>query len=139
MENGFLYRFFKFLLDNFRHLTIVEWIKIVGINIWCRNNPDQQHRINCRSNIVDGFNVFKWLLVIFLFVTHSTNCFLTFVVWYLLITNLYSYFYHHIWSNEALKINTINADRARRRFFLLMLSFSYWTELIKLPVHAGAN
>lgn len=125
MKNGFLYNIVKFILDNFRHLTIVEWLKTWGIKLWCKNANDQQKRVNCRSNIVDGFNVFKWLLVILLFYTHSTNCFLTVVVWYLLITNLYSYFYHHIWSDDAIKIDIISPDRARRRFFLLMLSFSY--------------
>jgi hypothetical protein len=125
MENGFLYNIVKFLLDNFRHLTIVEWLKIVGLKIWCKNTKDKQKRVNCRSNIVDGFNVFKWLLMILLFTSHLTNCFLTITVWYLLITNLYSYFYHHIWSDDAIKIDIISADRARRRFFLLMLSFSF--------------
>lgn len=125
MKNGFLYNIVKFLLDNFRHLTVVEWLKIIGLKIWCKNTKDKQKRVNCRSNIVDGFNVFKWLLLILLFVTNSTNYFLTIVVWYLLITNLYSYFYHHIWSDNAISLNITSPDRARRRFFLLMLAFSY--------------
>ena len=125
MENGFLYRIIKFLLDNFRHLTLVEWLKEIGLKIWCKKTDDKQKRINCRSNIVDGFNVFKWGFLILLFFTHWTNCFLTIFVWYLLITNLYSYFYHHIWSDNAIKLEITSPDRARRRFFLLMLSFSF--------------
>jgi hypothetical protein len=125
MNNGFLYTTAKYILDNLKYLTIIEWLKIWGIKLWCKNKSDRRKVIECRSNIVDGYNVFKWLFVILLFLTHATNSFLTIVIWYFIITNLYSYFYHHIWSDEAIENAIISADRARRRFFLLMLSFSY--------------
>ncbi|MDP4267814.1 MAG: hypothetical protein Q8880_10335 [Bacteroidota bacterium] len=125
MNNGFLYNAVKIILDNLRHLTLVEWVKRIGLYLWCKNPEETQQRINCRSNIIDGFNIFKWLLIILLLINHVSNSFWTCVVWYFIITNIYSYFYHHIWSDSAIEIDITSSDRARRRFFLLMLAISY--------------
>lgn len=125
MRNGFLYIAIKFLLDNFRHLTLVEWFKKIGYIIFCSNPTDLSEQAIYRSNIVDFFNVIKWGIIICLLLFNLTNGFLTILVWYLLITNIYSYFYHHIWSDNAYEAVNINADRSRRRFMLLMLSIAY--------------
>lgn len=125
MRNGFLYIAVKFILDNFRHLTLVEWFKIVGYKIFCTNPHDPSEQAKYRSNIVDFFNVIKWSIIILLLCFNWANGFLTFLVWYLLVTNVYSYFYHHIWSDDAYKAVNLGADRARRRFMLLMLSIAY--------------
>lgn len=125
MRNGFLYITIKFILDNFRHLTLVEWFKKIGYKILCNNPNDPNEQADYRSNIVDFFNVIKWSIIICLLCFSWTNCFLTFLVWYLLVTNVYSYFYHHIWSDDAYNAVNLGADRARRRFMLLMLSVAY--------------
>lgn len=137
MRNGFLYLTVKFILDNLKHLTLVEWFKIIGYKILCSNPNDPKEQVKHRSNIVDLYNIIKWSIIILLFYFQWTNNLLTFLVWYLLLTNVYSYFYHHIWSEEAITTAILNTDRARRRFFLLMLSFSYsefcFAYLYRLP------
>ena len=48
-----------------------------------------------------------------------------FVVWYLSLTNLYTYFYYHIWSSEILSDVHFGIDRIKRRFTTLTLAVSY--------------
>jgi hypothetical protein len=136
-KNGFLYNIVKLILNNIRHITLIEWFKIIGVRVFCGKDPEVHTRVNCRSNIVDFYNILKWLLIIFLLSYQKTSTFWTITVWYLLITNLYSYFYHHIWSDNAISLNLTSPDRARRRFFLLLLAIGYsifcFSYLYKLP------
>ena len=91
----------------------------------CNNPKNKAEQAKYRSNIVDFFIIFKWSIIICLFCFHWTNSFLTLLVWYLLVTNVYSYFYHHIWSDNSYESINLTADRSRRRFMLLMLSVIY--------------
>ena len=45
--------------------------------------------------------------------------------WYLIITNVYTYFYYHIWDKESLKNVGKDWDLVRRRFINLILAISF--------------
>lgn len=124
MKNGFLYIGFKWLLDNLRHLTMVEWFKSIGNAI----NKDKQNVERKLSNsriAVDTFIIFKWCLIFALWSFGIHNSFFTIFVWYLILTNIYSYFYYHIWNDEALNTENFSKDRVRRRFVNLMLAVGF--------------
>jgi hypothetical protein len=124
MKHGFLYIIFKFVLDNLKHLTMVEWIKSIGYAINKEKN-NKEKRSQYGRIAVDVYIVLKWLLVFLLWSFAINNTFWTAIVWYLLITNIYSYFYYHIWCDEALISDTFTRDRTRRRFVNLLLAVTY--------------
>ena len=49
----------------------------------------------------------------------------SYFIWYLIYSNLYTYFYYHVWSKEAMNTEDFEIDRIRRRFVTLMLSIGF--------------
>ncbi len=124
MKNGFLYIGFKFIFDNLKYLTIVEWIKELAYLISGETGTSDKKKKYGRV-AVDIFIIAKWILVFFLWSCVKTNSFWTFLVWYLILTNIYSYFYYHNWDDEAFTATSFDIDRIRRRFVNLFLAISY--------------
>lgn len=124
MKNGILYIFFKFFFDNLRFLTIVELFKFIAKKVNPKKN-DLNYKLSYSRNAVDLFIIIKWLFILIISKLAYSNISLTVIVWYLLITNIYSYFYYHIWSDEALNTENFQKDRIRRRFLNLMIAVGY--------------
>jgi len=118
--NGFLYPIFKFLIIIVKYINLVELFKYSAKCICSKENAVEASRV-----AVDIFIVLKWLFVIALCRFGCVNTFLTILVWYLIITNLFTYFYYHIWADEALKTDEFSKDRIRRRFLNLILAFAF--------------
>lgn len=121
MTHGFIYIAVKFVLDNLRHLTMVEWFKAVGYSF----TKDKGKQIQNGRIAVDIFIILKWLLIFLLWSFGISNCFWSILVWYLILTNIYSYFYYHIWNDEALNTENFSKDRVRRRFVNLILAIAF--------------
>ena len=136
MKNGFIYTLFKFIVKNFKHLTIVEWFKYIGDKL-NHDKEDLNKRLTYSRFSVDIFIITKWVFLLIITKAHMTNSFLTILVWYLLATNIYTYFYYHIWSEDSFDLEKFTIDRVRRRFINLMLAIGYsdlcFAYLYKLP------
>lgn len=136
MKNGIIYIFAKWLLNNLKYLTLVEWFKYFAAKLNPNKTNLDKKLIYSRVS-VDIFIILKWLFVIIIAKSNITNGFLTFFVWYLLLTNVYTYFYYHIWTEESLNTENFAIDRVRRRFINLMLAVGYsdlcFAYLYKLP------
>lgn len=75
-----------------------------------------------RSLGIDAYMAFKWATVAWLWLgQYNGPCALYFTV-FLLLSNLFGYFYYHVWKHED-KPFTIR--RERRRFLSFMLSFFF--------------
>jgi hypothetical protein len=124
MRYGFIYELFRVLIEGFRFLNLVELFKIIGQKL----NP-YPNDINIRTTYVrvsvDIFIISKWLLVLTIFFTSSSNLFLCFLVWYLIITNVYTYFYYHVWDSRAINQSENDDHSLRRRFINLLLAISF--------------
>jgi|694.fasta_scaffold22727_4 hypothetical protein len=124
MKNGIIYTTTKFVLDNLKYLTLVELFKYVGYLLNPKkNNVDWKLAFSRTS--VDIFIILKWALILILAKYNIASGFWTFVTWYLILTNVYTYFYYHIWTDEALNTENFSMDRIRRRFVTLMLAVGY--------------
>lgn len=97
----------------------MELFKTIAVKI----NP--QKKVAYTRIAVDIFIVLKWLLVFVLWFSGKTSCLLTFTVWYLIATNIYSYFFYHIWHDDALDTSGHDNDRIRRRFLNLLLAVAF--------------
>lgn len=124
MRNGFIYTLIKFLIDKLCFLNLVEYFKKIGL--WL--NPEKTNRdmeATYTRVATDIFIVLKWLFILFLWLFSVRSPWMAGIVWYLIITNLYTYFFHHIWTDEALDTSHFTNDRIRRRFLNLLLALAY--------------
>ncbi len=124
MRYGFIYELFRVLIEGFRFLNLVELFKLIGQKL----NPSP-NEINMRTKYsrisVDIFIILKWVIVSIISITSSSNLFLCFLVWYLIITNVYTYFYYHVWDTNAINQSENDEHSLRRRFINLLLAISF--------------
>ena len=136
MQNGIIYTILKFVFDNLKYLSLVELLKIIFVKGFS-NSDNILSKVKFSRLAVDIFIIIKWILVIVLLRYSINNPFLTFLIWYLLLTNIYTYFYYHIWKEESLNPDNFSIDRARRRFISLLLSIGFsnlcFAYLYRLP------
>ncbi len=135
MQNGILYTIFNGLIYYLRYANLVELFKFVGRKTAKPSNPVRR-RVNERFS-VDLFIFLKWALIIILLSTNTSNKAATIAVWYLIVTNIYTYFYYHIWSDDAINMSESDSHRVRRRFFNLLFAISFsdycYSYLVQLP------
>jgi len=119
MEKGFLYIIFKAVLDKLKYLNLVELFKYIAV----KTNPQKEKALSRFGT--DIFILVKWLFVFVIWFSGASNCLITIFVWYLIATNIYTYFIYHIWNDEALDTSALDNDSIRRRFLNLMLAVAF--------------
>lgn len=136
MKNGIIYTIFDWLIDSMKYLNIVELFKWVAIKLFPKN------KITARRISVDIYIILKWSIILILWLRFCDNLFATILVWYLLGSNLYTYFYHHVWTDDLAKGN-FTFERIKRRFFNLMQALFYnvfgFAYLFALPYQENFN
>ena len=126
MKNGFIYPLIRGLVCVLWALNLVEYVK--DLFAWMLSKIKRRElsvgETKIAKNIaIDSFLVAKWLFVFIAIWSSWTGLWAALVIWYLIASNLFTYFYHHVWGNGfALSDGT---DSQRRRFinFLLALVF----------------
>jgi hypothetical protein len=124
MQNGFIYPILNWIIHNMKYLTIVELFKWFSILI-VRKFKSELRTSQASRIAVDVFILLKWIFIIFVSKCHLKEPWVVFATWYLILTNLYSYFYYHIWEKESLNAENFLIDRIRRRFLNLMLAIGF--------------
>jgi len=136
MKNGIIYTILRFFFDNLKYLSLVELFKMLSIKLFSDNN-NLQSKITCSRNAADFFILSKWTFIIIIMNLGCNHTYITIFVWYLIYSNLYTYFYYHVWIPEALNTQNFEIDRARRRFITLILSIAFsnlsFAYLIRYP------
>lgn len=124
-KNGILYTFIDLLINCLKYLNLVEYIKKLSkCSCFLYDNSKESKRVNSRI-ATDIFIFLKFLLVIAIWKKEADNLFWEIIVWYLLFTNLYTYFYYHVWSNNIQKGKHFDVDRIKRRFLNLMCAITF--------------
>ena len=136
MQNGIIYTILKYIFDNLKYLSLVELFKFSLVKFFA-DKTNILSIVKYSRIAVDIFIILKWTLVIILLKYSINNSFLTFLIWYLIISNLYTYFYYHVWKEESLNPDNFSIDRVRRRFITLMISIGFsnlcFAYLFRLP------
>lgn len=124
MKYGFIYPIIDAIITILQKLNIVEWVKwLVGKTN--KSGCDSEEIVQKKRIAVDLFIVSKWIFLFWAWYTRTGNGFITFVVWYLILTNLLTYFYEHVWKDDPSNIKKEDNDRTRRKFLFFMLSFAF--------------
>jgi hypothetical protein len=124
MKYGFIYIIFRAIINLIRYLSLVELFKFIGLKL----NPRPHDENYCKAysrTFVDIFVVLKWVLVIILFLRGTNNIWWVWVMWYLIITNIHTYFYYHVWRESAINSSDKDEHSLRRRFIYLLLAISF--------------
>lgn len=123
MKNGFIYPIANFLIKVFEKLNLVQLFKFLAAKLADKNNRDQQKAYS--GIAIDLFIVLKWLFVFIVWYSNTTSTVITVLVWYLILANLHTYFYRHVWCDDAFDTSSMTIDRARRRFISLIQAFAF--------------
>jgi hypothetical protein len=131
-DNGFIYPLVNFIIKLFYYLNIVEILKIttkkVIYSIYRHEKDDsipwRANRFYCNI-IVDLFILSKFAFIFFIWWKNIDNSSILFLVYYLLLMNIFTYFYHHLWDKSAIYDKNLTYKRVRRRFIALFSSIAY--------------
>lgn len=115
MKNGIIYTIFDFIIEKLKYLNLVELFKYIFERLF-----NKDHLAGERFGM-DIYILLKWI-VVFVFWTLGVNSKIANVfIWYLIASNIYTYFYYHIWTKDLEKGN-FDIVRIKRRFLNLMLA-----------------
>lgn len=124
MKYGIIYEIFKAIIEGIRYLSLVELFKLIAKKLNPKPLDELSTTIYSRA-AVDIFITLKWLLLLIFFFASLNNIWSCLIIWYLIITNIHTYFYYHVWDKAA--INLLEADEhcLRRRFINLLLAIAF--------------
>jgi hypothetical protein len=74
---------------------------------------------------IDVYIVLKWATILGFWLSQAQNLVATTVSWYLLATNLFTYFYYHVWDEAAQMEALASIERIRRRFLNSLQAFFF--------------
>lgn len=126
MRHGFIYPTTRGLVQLLHALNLVEYVKTLFA--WAFSKIKRQKlsidEVKASKNLaIDCFLVTKWLVVVAAIWCGWTNLWVELFVWYLIATNLFTYFFHHVWGNGFALSDDLDSQRRRYVNFLLSLVF----------------
>lgn len=120
MEKGIIYCIVDWIIQKMNYLNLVELLKL----FFFRLVKGKEKKRTISRLIVDVFIILKWILISLLWIFSIKSTYINYIVWYLIFTNVFTYFYHHTWSDKISKQN-FDIDRIKRRYLNLILSISF--------------
>lgn len=125
MKNGFLVVVFNVLIELLVWLNIDEILKKIAVRFLPEADRRDAEKIRRRCNyVIDTFIISKWTFVLLAFFIGWTSNYVFWITWYLLIINVFGYFYHHAWIISGnLLVDNI---RQQRRFLNLLLAIGFY-------------
>ncbi len=122
-NDGIIYPVANWIITISNYLCLVELFKFLSVCFLNRPSVDSVRR---NKNIaIDLFILVKWVAIIVFWVTNYVSTISIVIVWYLLITNIQSYFYNHVWLNVSISDERKQATRERRRLIAVILAFCF--------------
>jgi len=124
MNKGPIYTVMDWIFSKVAYINLVELFKLFSQKLSPKSASPQIRRRYLRTS-VDIFIFLKWIFIGVLIIRNKAVPITTISVWYLIITNLYTYFYYHTWSTEILYDKHFDVDRVKRRFLNLLLAIFF--------------
>lgn len=126
MKNGLIYPFVAALIAIIKRLNLVEYVKefcVFAVSKF-RKTTLQQNEIIATKNVgIDIFILLKWGFIAWAIIWQATSPWVEWAVWYLIFTNLFTYFYYHVWGSGFVARSDIDSQRRRFINFLISLGF----------------
>lgn len=123
LSNGFLYVVINIIIETIKRLNLIELFKYISRKLLSKESNKKETIVNRFTT--DVFIVLKWIFIIILFSNNISSIFITFFIWYLIIMNVFTYFYYHIWKDEVIKLENYSNVQPKRRFVNLILALAF--------------
>ncbi len=120
MKNGLLYPIIDFIIKLLKRFNLVEIYKCV-----LATSLPQYNKLSVNRFAIDSFIILKWIFLIFIIIYEHQSYLITLLIWYLLLSNIYTYFYYHIWHDDSVNDQHNTPERIRRRFINLITSIGF--------------
>lgn len=117
MKNGFIIEIVEFLINLFFRLNIVEYFKELSSLF----TKEIDHINKLKNILIDVFIILKFLFIALIIHYNWQSILITLIVWYLITTNVFTYFYYHLWK----KPEKIDYKNQKRRFINLFISIVF--------------
>ena len=121
--HGPTYRIVSHGMTGMHKLNAVEWLKWAAIKITRASRQEDKRMIS--NWVIDLFIAAKWAFVIGAWRFNLTGRPIIWISIYLLIANIFTYFWHHLWLPRAPAYAADNPHRERRRFLNLLSAMAF--------------
>jgi hypothetical protein len=112
-------------------MNLVEGFK------WLLGKLTKDKKRAYKNFAIDTFILLKWIFIGLIWFLKAQSLSLTIIVSYLIWTNLFTYFYYHVWTSNKIE----ETERNQRRFINLILAFAYsnvsFAYLYSLPFNSS--
>jgi hypothetical protein len=137
LKYGFIYLIFDSILIAVFYLNLVELFKVIAKKINNKESDDENIRI--KNTAIDIFIILKWVFILMVWSFGVCNYIVTIIVFYLILMNLYTYFYYHVWDEDSLNSENYEKGRIRNRFKNLLQAFGFsiycYSYLFQIPFY----
>ncbi|HDO1310417.1 hypothetical protein ACE1B4_13180 [Aeromonas veronii] len=130
MKNGFIYPLIDKIVFFLKYTNLVELFKFIA-KFYCEikfkhsSDEEKTEQIITHCNIaIDVFQIFKWAILLFFWGCNFTEKSCEIIIWYFISSNLFTYFYYHVWGSNYAQHQT--RESMNRRFVNTMLAISYY-------------
>lgn len=131
MTNGYIHRISNLIVTFCYYTNLVEGFK------WLLGKLTKDKKRTYKNFAIDTFILLKWIFIGLIWCINAQSLFLTIIVSYLIWTNLFTYFYYHVWTTNKIE----ETERNQRRFINLLLAFAYsnvsFAYLYSLPFNSS--
>lgn len=127
MQNGYLYPAISALMAGLKAINFVEWLKYGSIRartILSGAPLDRSAVITTANFAIDSYLFIKWGTVAWFWISEQTGDFARLATFYLIASNLFTYFYYHAWGSLYGVRQDIEA--LRRQFINLVLAIAFY-------------
>ena len=115
MTNGYIHRIANLIVTICYNTNLVEGFK------WLLGKLTKDKKRAYKNFAIDTFILLKWIFIGLIWYLNVQSFLLTVIVSYLIWTNLFTYFYYHVWTTSKIE----ETERNQRRFVNLILAFAY--------------
>ncbi|WP_139735312.1 hypothetical protein [Aeromonas veronii] len=126
INNGFIHPLIDRVIILLKYCNLVELFKYISKSqlIYWKKNPTQEEIISACNIAIDVYQVAKYATLIVLWACGISNYISKFIIYYLLFSNVFTYFYYHTWGSGFAR----RTDRAseNRRFLNLIFAFTFY-------------
>lgn len=106
-----------------QRLSIVEWLKWLGVRFAGVSQAEEKRKLS--NFVIDIFIFIKWAVLVSAWYFDVSSPFITIVISYLLLMNIHTYFWYHLWVVENPRMTVERHQRDRRRFVNLVLAMGF--------------
>lgn len=106
-----------------QRLSLVEWLKWLGIKFSRASQAEEKRKL--ANFVIDVFIFMKWAVLLSAWYFDFSSPVFVAVIAYLLLMNIHTYFWYHLWVVENPKMTVDSHQRDRRRFVNLVLAMAF--------------